>query len=572
MQNLIRSFFLALFASIAFGQSTVTYIPGQPIDLSGTSYVRVANGAGASTTTAGALIYDTTNKNLHAGGNGVDNFVGLIPSGSVPSNGNCTQFSVVGNVVTLADAGAPCGTAGANPTITLTNAAVTGTTLHTLTKLGTLGTALIATAGDTGGVVGITTAGAGTVGTATITTAGKITCVFDGATTANDYVQISSGTAGDCTDTGAATYPTSGQVIGRVLSTNIGAGTYTIDLFPSEIKAATGSGLADPGANGIVQRTALNTTAPATSHNLSAPLLCADSSGSGTVQSCTTSPTFVAAAGDTIIYTTTTANTGALTIAVNGGAAAAVNKWGGSAALVSGDITANKPFKMVFDAAGHWDVDDIGNAPTGGGGIALTAPVNANWTAFNTGSDVVVPSCASLSRCEWASAALGSKSATGVATPLPTPPYTATFRIWPSWNKTASNFAGIGWADGTVGTPGKLVVCGAFTPGSNGFPVMHCENDNSPTSFNGTINPVTGYTDGTNYQLCIGPYWGQLIDDNTNWTVQYSCDYNGVSGGAWTIYMKEARNTFATATQLIVFSDPNSSSATVHVIFDSYTP
>ena len=103
-----------------------------------------------------------------------------------------------------------------------------------------------------------------------------------------------------------------------------------------------------------------------TAHSLALPRNCPDTSGSGTAQSCATSPTFTPTAGDEIIYTTTTGNTGALTIAVNGGAAASVMKWGGSATLASGDIAANKPIKMTFDAAGNWDADDIANAPSGG--------------------------------------------------------------------------------------------------------------------------------------------------------------------------------------------------------------
>jgi len=130
-----------------------------------------------------------------------------------------------------------------NPTITVANAAITGTTAGTLTKLNGVAssTAVIAATTDTGGVAGITTAGAGTTGNAVITIAGLVNCAFDGATTVNDYVQISSSTGGDCTDAGA-TYPTSNQVIGRVTSTNLASGTYQIDLFPSEIKASSGGG------------------------------------------------------------------------------------------------------------------------------------------------------------------------------------------------------------------------------------------------------------------------------------------------------------------------------------------
>jgi len=112
-----------------------------------------------------------------------------------------------------------------------------GTTINTLTKLtGAPSTAIMATTGDTGGIVGITTAGAGTTGSAVIGQIGLITCQFDGATTAGDYVQNSTIVNGDCHDAGA-TLPGGGQVIGRVLTTNVGTGAYTIDLFPPEQRA-----------------------------------------------------------------------------------------------------------------------------------------------------------------------------------------------------------------------------------------------------------------------------------------------------------------------------------------------
>jgi hypothetical protein len=155
------------------------------------------------------------------------------------TNTTATVSDVAGVTTVEYDASEGAG----NPTISITNAGSTGTTTSTLTKLtGAPSTAVIAATTDTGGIVGITTAGAGTSSSATITIAGQVNCVFDAGTTAGDYVQISSMTAGNCHDTGAGTYPTSGQVIGRVLSTHAGAGTYQIDLFPSEIKAATSGG------------------------------------------------------------------------------------------------------------------------------------------------------------------------------------------------------------------------------------------------------------------------------------------------------------------------------------------
>ena len=90
--------------------------------------------------------------------------------------------------------------------------------------------------------------------------------MFDStATVAGDYVQISSATAGDCTDAGS-TYPTSGQVIGRVLSTHgSGGGTYAVAL--SGLAAQGGSsGGSGPSAFSFTNQTgeALSTRSPAT--------------------------------------------------------------------------------------------------------------------------------------------------------------------------------------------------------------------------------------------------------------------------------------------------------------------
>jgi len=162
-----------------------------------------------------------------------------------------------------------CSTGGTTATITIANDASTGTTLNKLAKLtGAPSTAIIAGASDTGGVVGVVTAGAGTTGNATIQIAGTVSCVFDGATTAGHYVQIS-GTAGDCHDSGA-TYPTSGQAVGRVLSTNVGGGTYSMDLFPAEIQPSAGGSVSSVNTQtGAVVTSAVSTYAglPAASAN-----------------------------------------------------------------------------------------------------------------------------------------------------------------------------------------------------------------------------------------------------------------------------------------------------------------
>jgi hypothetical protein len=147
----------------------------------------------------------------------------------------------------------------------VSNASPTGTTLHRLAKLtGAPSKATVAATTDTDGAVGVATAGAGAAGVATIQTGGlsDVTagggCDFDGATVAGHYVQQSATTDGKCHDTGSASYPASGQVIGRVLTTNGGAGTYSLLLTLT--RGAPASALADPGANGVVVRTSAGAT------------------------------------------------------------------------------------------------------------------------------------------------------------------------------------------------------------------------------------------------------------------------------------------------------------------------
>jgi hypothetical protein len=127
--------------------------------------------------------------------------------------------------------------------IYVANEAGTGTVQNKLVKLtGAPSTAIVAAITDASGIVGICISGCGTTGTAIIQVWGQVNCVFDSATTAGHYLQIDTSTAGACMDSGAATPPTSGQSIGRILSTNGGAGTYEIDLFPADIQPGGAGG------------------------------------------------------------------------------------------------------------------------------------------------------------------------------------------------------------------------------------------------------------------------------------------------------------------------------------------
>jgi hypothetical protein len=129
------------------------------------------------------------------------------------------------------------------------------------------------------------------------------------------------------------------------------------------------------GSNGSSQLIAAN------AEQIEKPLACADSSGSPTAQSCSTTPSFSPDANDCIIYTTTTANTGDLTVNVNSLGAAHFRKWLGAATLVAGDMPANRQVVACYDGT-DWEVMTIGNAP----GALATQGFPAAGIVTSTGS------------------------------------------------------------------------------------------------------------------------------------------------------------------------------------------
>lgn len=124
---------------------------------------------------------------------------------------------------------------GSQLVVEIANAAVTGTAVNRLAKLtGAPSTAVVTATTDTSKLVGIVASGAGTTGSAQIVTSGTVACEFDGATTAGNYVGSSTTLAGRCKDLGSSLPVTGVQVIGRVLSTNVAAGTYNVYVFTGE--------------------------------------------------------------------------------------------------------------------------------------------------------------------------------------------------------------------------------------------------------------------------------------------------------------------------------------------------
>ncbi len=242
-------------------------------------------------------------------------------------------------------------------------------------------------AGDTGGAVGITTTGAGTSGSTTISYMGSTSCVFDGPTVAGDYVQISSATAGDCHDTGSLSYPASGQVVGRVLSTNSAGGTYTLDLFSAEIKLPSltaGAGVTVVPSGGTVT-IAADTTVVATQKQVQqgAPI-CANDTGAADAYLVALTPVpssytryltvcFKASAANAT--TTPTVNVNSL------GAKTIVSEAG--AALSPGAIQANGYYWAEYDDTSAKFVMISNSSKVAGAGI-LQAPNAQSGAGYTT--------------------------------------------------------------------------------------------------------------------------------------------------------------------------------------------
>lgn len=200
-----------------------------------TSFSAGTTGLTPNTATTGAIVLSGT-LGVANGGTGLStltsnviykgNGTGALATSGLTDNGTIVSSSESVDVTSKA------------VLMEIANAGTTGTTLNALAKLNTSGAAVIAATADTDGMLGVVMGGAGTTGNAQIAAAGQASCIFDGATTSGDFVTISTTTAGDCHDAGAAR--PSGQTVGRVLSTNASAGTYAMTV---SLNGAAGAGV-----------------------------------------------------------------------------------------------------------------------------------------------------------------------------------------------------------------------------------------------------------------------------------------------------------------------------------------
>ena len=177
--------------------------------------------------------------------------------------------------------------------------------------------------------------------------------------------------------------------------------------------SAAPTAVAIPTAAHGLHTDANGTPGAQTAHDLSAIHACADSSGSGTAQSCTSSPSFTPATNDCILYTTTTTNSGTgLTTNVNSLGAKSIAIPGASGwttTLTANIIPANKPLLACYDGT-NWNVQQTGTASAGGtsnccglpststlGSMVGTATAGSNGSYFASNKTT----CAATAKVFW---------------------------------------------------------------------------------------------------------------------------------------------------------------------------
>jgi hypothetical protein len=283
-------------------------------------------------------------------------------TGATTTN-DCAKFDASGNLV---DAGACAGGSISGLTTNAIVAAASSTSVATPSATTTL---------DGSG----NAAFAGTVTTTKVTT-----------TNANGGMDGTEGTGAGLT---AATghdllYPDSTAHRWKMNNNNGGAVQVVgsgADINASDVVVKVNGGSL-PASAGIVGTNGSSQIVTSTGLSIDAMKTCADTSASSTAQVCNTSPTFTPAANSCIIYTTTTANTGAgLTLNVNSLGAKSVAKWQGSTTLTAGDVPANKPVVACYDGT-NWGLSTIGNSPSGGSAFS-----NGSGSGYQDVTEIAAP-------------------------------------------------------------------------------------------------------------------------------------------------------------------------------------
>jgi hypothetical protein len=324
----------------------------------------------------------------------------------------------------------------------------------------------------------------------------------------------------------------------------------------------------------------------ATAHLVSVPLACVAASASGSSYTCSTSPTFVPASGDTIWFKADVASTGAATLNVNSSSAISIKKQGGGTALVANDLLAHTITQLTYDGT-NWQMQgQTGNASgatpnfypgaysgasaTAGYGpvYAITTPPSTGWSWFNQNS-ATIDATGGYLYLDSATALSGSNLVGRVMT-APSTPYSVVALLMPDvFINTSANgtYAGYGicFSDGT-----KFVTFRAnneeFTGGVINGDTTDFDKWTNATTFSADYTLQTYLPSSwTARGLAI---WMKLTDDGTNLSA-----YRSIDGQHWIQYgSNQSRTGFMTGgpTEIGFFVYSQSQRAAVSLLSWTY--
>jgi hypothetical protein len=169
-----------------------------------------------------------------------------------------------------------------------------------------------------------------------VAVAGQVKVIAEGSISQDHYLIRGAVNPANALDSGQATQTTlcsSARIGGRALESRTSGQLTLLQLFA-------------PGMQG----------AAVCPHDVAVPLTCMAATSSGAAYTCTTSPIFIPAAGDAVLFKPDVTNTGAATLVVNSQAGTPeIRKQGGGTALAAKDLRASQYVFMIFDGA-NWQM------------------------------------------------------------------------------------------------------------------------------------------------------------------------------------------------------------------------
>lgn len=204
--------------------------------------------------------------------------------------------------------------------------------------------------------------------------------------------------------TGSALTPAEAKIVNTSTVTLDTTGTLVWDLTAvwggttaGEIITGTnfqmftpGTGLQDPGSNGIMKRTALDVTSAANATDIGGILYCVDA-GSNDTYVATPAPALASYAnGVPVFVKLNTANTGAATLNLNGLGAKTIKKTAGGITtdLADNDIRAGSVHLFTYDGTNFQILSSLGNAVGAGAGTvtATGGSLTSNAVVLGAGT------------------------------------------------------------------------------------------------------------------------------------------------------------------------------------------